>query len=338
MRFTPTVLAFGVLTAVACSAPDGTMPTGTPSLAARAPLSLPDDDGTSPDMALVSSLVDKVNARLEKGASKYRLSEATFFVVGRGVNPYRRLRTGARWNDPTDVTYAIDEKDVIATGPFGSADRSVANSMAAIREGWDVWGTLGTTLRLREVHPDMANADILDAIVLDAAGNCVDFVDTTSPVVDSYNPATGSISFTPVAQNVFGGWLAPAYFQKCLGSANIIGVTWSFSDVDTDSDAYPDRVYTEMYYNPRFRWVNSLSPFLSSVMDVASIVTHEAGHAQGLGHFGGPNDPSKFFLGPQGQLFDPEAVMNPFYVGGTKRTPFSTDVAALTTLYQSNNK
>jgi hypothetical protein len=32
-------------------------------------------------------------------------------------------------------------------------------------------------------------------------------------------------------------------------------------------------------------------------------------------------------------VFNPEAVMNPFYLGGEERTPLSTDIAGLRTLY-----
>ncbi len=297
----------------------------------------PQDDGTNPDIARVTRLAERLNARLARAHSKYRLNDVSFFMVGRGTDGYRRLRTGSRWNDPK-VTYTIDESDVIATGPIGSTGVSKAQTIDQIKYGYEVWNGLGTSLRLTRVADAVDNPDVLDGVILDGTGACVDVVDLKSPILKSYDPATGAIDFAPVADNVFGGWLTPEYFANCLGSANIIGVTWSFSDADSDGDQYADRLYTEMYYNTRFQWVTSGSPFLSSYMDVASIVSHEAGHAHGLGHFGGPNANQPFKLQPNGNVFDPAAVMNPFYLGGTKRDPLKTDVAALTALYQQNNR
>jgi hypothetical protein len=38
-------------------------------------------------------------------------------------------------------------------------------------------------------------------------------------------------------------------------------------------------------------------------------------------------------LQPHGKVFDPEAIMNSFYIGGDKRDLFPTDIAALRTMY-----
>ena len=43
-----------------------------------------------------------------------------------------------------------------------------------------------------------------------------------------------------------------------------------------------------------------------------------------------------FALQPNGRVFDPEAIMNPAYLGGEKRNPLPTDKAALRTLYGNN--
>jgi hypothetical protein len=66
-------------------------------------------------------------------------------------------------------------------------------------------------------------------------------------------------------------------------------------------------------------------------------VTHEVGHTHGLGHFGGPNVNEPFKLQPNGKVFDPEAVMNPFYLGGEKRHLFPTDLSGLKTLYANKS-
>jgi len=161
-------------------------------------------------------------------------------------------------------------------------------------------------------------------------------VDTTSPNLIAYDPSTGSFEINPEADIVFGGWIDPAYFSNCLGSANIIGVTWSFSSADSNRDNYPDLVYVEQYYNPAFAWTTTDAVYLDfdAPIDIETIAVHENGHAIGLGHFGGPNAREPFKLQPNLRVFDPEAVMNPYYLGGEKRALFPTDVAAVTTLYR----
>ncbi len=196
-------------------------------------------------------------------------------------------------------------------------------------------------LHSTRVPDNGANNDILDGEIRNAAGECVDVVDLTAATLISYDPATGSINFAPVADNLFGGWLAPSYFLDCLGSAQILGVTWTFSDVDgalgDGTDGYRDRVYTEQFYNSRFAWVTSGSTFLGNTEDVLSIVLHEVGHTHGLGHFGGPNANQPFKLQPNGKVFNPEAVMNPFYLGGEKQSLLPTDLAGLKALYANKS-
>ncbi len=283
-------------------------------------------------------IVAKVNARLEASGSTVRMDDAWMFAIGRGVEPYRRLRnTSGRWINPTDVTYMIDQdytKDVPA-----------AQVLAAIRTSFERHDAVGNiTLNLTEVPFNGQNNDIVDGIVRDREGNCVDVIDVRSPRVLDYDPATGSVAIDLIVDNLFGGWLDPAYFEDCLGSANIIGVTYSFSDVDgtlgQGLDGYRDRVYTEQLYNTVFPWVNGGSVFLSPTneMDIQSIVTHEVGHAMGLGHFGGPNTNEPFKLQPNGTVFDPEAIMNPFYLGGDKRELYPTDIAGLETMYATQGR
>ena len=64
---------------------------------------------------------------------------------------------------------------------------------------------------------------------------------------------------------------------------------------------------------------------------------HEVGHTHGLGHFGGPNTNQPFKLQPNGRVFDPEAVMNPFYLGGEKHSLLPTDLAGLKALYANKS-
>jgi hypothetical protein len=301
-----------------------------------------------------AQIAASVNARLEAAGSTKRLDDAYFFTVGHGTPDFRRLRTGSRWVNPRTVTFAIDQKPEEIVKRTSDRENSYlfndAEVIQAVRNAFNRYnGVDNIVLHVSEKAGYTGigrNDDILDAIVRNADGACVDIVDDVpdNDAINDYDPATGNIDFTPIADNLFGGWLAPEYFEDCLGSADIIGVTWSFSDVDgalgDGKDGYPDRVYTEMYYNTLFNWnvrgsIYLDDPFDGGEFDVESIVTHEAGHTNGLGHFGGPNDNQPFKLHPNGRVFDPEAVMNPFYLGGEKRELLPTDIAALRALYAS---
>jgi len=288
-------------------------------------------------------IVSRVNARLEASGSTIRLDEVWMFSLGAGTDPFRRLRTGSRWVNPRSVTYSIDESDLIQYDPAKpGAPFTNADVLAALVSAHEAYNQVPQiVLHSTRVPDNGANNDILDGEIRNAAGECVDVVDLTAATLISYDPATGSINFAPVADNLFGGWLAPSYFLDCLGSAQIIGVTWTFSDVDgalgEGTDGYRDRIYTEQFYNSRFPFVTSGAAFLGPTIDIQTVVVHEVGHTHGLGHFGGPNANQPFKLQPNGKVFDPEAVMNPFYLGGEKRSLLPTDLAGLKALYANKS-
>ena len=121
---------------------------------------------------------------------------------------------------------------------------------------------------------------------------------------------------TPQADITHAGWVSPAFFNAIApGGANfILGVTFTFifvdgsgNPTDIDHDGTADTAFREIYYNRGFGW--SEGPSRPRGIDIASVATHESGHAFGLGHFG------KVFIDNNGQLkFAPRAVMNAVYV------------------------
>lgn len=278
----------------------------------------------SPELQRVVAQVDSFNAELAARGSELRLDYPWMFTVGQGVDPFAQLRTGARWIQD-EVTYILDTSDY-------TSDETPGNVESALVSSFDTWDAVPNAgLSSVQIPDPGGNFDVLDGTII--GGACLTVFDITSPNLDL---ATGNV--TPEADIVFGGWLSPEYFSVCLGNPNILGVTWSFSGGDVNGDNYADRQYVEQFYNDGFTWATSGSIYLdgSSPMDIESIVVHEVGHTHGLGHFGGPVNQQPFTLKPNGRVFNPEAVMNPFYLNGEQRELLPTDLAAFLSLYSRN--
>jgi len=272
--------------------------------------------------SFLTQQVDELNAALAAQGSTIRLDYPWLFTVGGGTDPYARLRTGSRWTTP-EPTYILDESDYTTTVPAAAVD-------AALVAAYDTWnGIPNSALHAVRVGDPGTNMDVLDG-TYDQDGNCLTIYDISSPNLDLN---LGEVF--PEAHIVVGGWIPETYFSQCLENEDILGVTWSFSDVDSDGDQYRDRLYVEQFYNPRFAWVTSGSQYLNyeSGVDIQTVAAHEDGHAHGLGHFGGPVRNQPFKLQPNGKVFNPEAIMNPGYLYGEKRVPYATDIAGMKTMY-----
>jgi hypothetical protein len=279
------------------------------------------EDGT---LTVAKQMIDQANSELAATGSNVRIVKASFFVRGHGVPDFRNLRIGTKWPFRT-VSYIVDGSDM-------TVDVPAANAAAAIVSGYNSWNAIENTNITAVQAPDNGtNFDVLDGTFHPVTGACLTIFDITSP---NLNLSNGTIS--PAADIVVGGWLKPQYFSSCLGSSSILGVTFTFADGDVNSDQYIDTLYVEQYYNEGFAWVTNGAVFLGPTQDIESVVVHENGHALGLDHTGGPNLNQPFKLHPNLRVFSPEAVMNPFYLGGDdKRAPLPTDVAGLRTLYSN---
>ena len=318
-KLTPLV-ALAVLAACSDTATDavGVAPARDASLARGRDVTVVNDASVN-----VQAMIEAANARFAAQGRDLQIDEAWFFRVGYGVDAYRSLRSSsaARWVSPS-VTYMIDEAD-------RTADLSAAGQEAALVRAYDRFNAVRNIgLTTRRIAYNGQNVDVADG-TFNADGECVSIYDVSSPYLTADELA---------ADIIIGGFLPADYFVKCLGSSGIIAVTWTFSSSDQNGDGYRDRVYVEQFYNDAYKWVVTGAQFGSYAVgvDLETIATHENGHAHGLGHFGGPSTESQYDkLWTHG--YSPEAVMNPFYLGGEKRDLLPTDLAALRTMYARNH-
>jgi len=282
----------------------------------------------------IGAVVQSINDRLVAGGSDMRLDDVWMFSLGNGIPEFRRLRTGGRWGSPV-FSYGLD----LAAGDYPDGVPT-GDVLQALTDAYDTWnGVANAGITAQYAGMTMLNFDILDGMVLDTDGACVDIVDTTAANLVDYDPTTGALTFFPAADVLVGGWLTPQYFEDCLGSADIIAVTFTFSLPDQNGDHYRDIAYVEQYFNKEFDYTTMDAEYLnfSAPFDIQTLALHEDGHTFGLDHFGGPNPNQPFKLKPNGKVYSPHAVMNPFYLGGEQRTLLPTDIAGLRTLYAQNH-
>jgi len=269
----------------------------------------------------LTAQIDAVNAQFAARGSTLRLDYPWLFTVGPGTDPYARLRIGVRWTT-LEPTYTLDVSDFPTSPATGEVE-------AALVAAYGSWNAIpNSALEAHRIGDSTSNPDYLDG-TYDVDGTCMSIEDEDFDLMET------------AADIVVGGWLPETYFSDCLETSGIIAVTWPFirvdaegNPVDTNGDQYIDLVYVEQYFNAGLPWVTGGSQYLTYAQgfDVQTIAVHEDGHAHGLGHFGGPllHQP---FPRDDGTFFSPEAVMNPYYLGGEKRDPLPTDVAGMLTMY-----
>jgi hypothetical protein len=268
----------------------------------------------SAEAPVYSQALANLNVALAKaGIANMRVDRAEMSVTRNGVNAATTLIANDRTHqldsqfvasDPrrggfADLSYLVDQSDGRALSIVNKGLVVLQNSDTepVIDRGMHRWGngTQCPSPSLTKLADNGSDPDVVDGLVFN-------------------DPARIG---EPRADITQAGFLPAAFFDALVddGSQFILGVTFTFifteddgTPTDIDHDGNADVAFREIYYNQSFPWTTN--PALSaSNVDIDSVVTHETGHAFGLGHFG------KVFIDNKGNLkFAPRAVMNAVYV------------------------
>ena len=214
------------------------------------------------------------------------------------------------WSLPNSITYLADQSDGEAYLLHGILPNAITE--AAIDRSMARWQSQPSCPgpAVVKVADSGADPDIMDGLVF----------------------RNRALVGTPFADITHAGWVDPAFFGDGFDYVVAATVTFIFVDdvtrrpTDIDRNGRYDVAVREIYYNKWFAFADGAVPF-SANLD--SIITHEAGHGFGLGHFGmtfsnGPLQPDFSNL-----KFAPLAVMNALYVAGTIRADLEgTDISS----------
>lgn len=331
---------FGTFAIAACadSVPSAPAPSALTRVASTA-------SASSDDNVEVSSVLADMNAQLAAAGADYEIAKAELIVDVDGwdaasstvlIANDRARGIGVEWvnRDPRrggqpGLTYAIASHlkvQPVTRDPDGSNVRlvSFAQLDTQLEEGTAAW----------------RDQQCSDAPLTRAA-----IVPGTNPdQLDDVFSGRPVLNYRRAADIVQGGWMPSQFFRNFAGPAgnNIIGVTFTFRFVgpngptDIDNNGKFDAALSEVYYNTRFFWGTTEA---RNVIDFYSIITHETGHAVGLGHFG------KVFVTAKDASdgisladikYAPKAMMNAVYVTGRSSLE-GTDNSSFCQIWASKN-
>ena len=258
----------------------------------------------------------------EEGKQATASPEPPSSPSAKGFRPFHRHNFDARWAFRT-LTYFIDVSDF----PPAPSAASVDAALVSAYETWDA--VRNVTLTLTRVPDNQSQPRLLDAVIPHRRRSpACHLYDAPRIVSDDrrHGPSDCQL-FADISWMAAGS--TPDYFEKCLGSGDIIAVTWTFSDpADLNHDNTTRSSSTWSSTSTHIgAIVTTGSVFLDpdGPFDIQSIFVHEDGHALGLDHNGGPNHNQPFMLQPNGRVFDPGSRDEPVLSRRREAQPFPPD-------------
>ena len=173
--------------------------------------------------------------------------------------------TRRNWNGDGDLT----DIDYLAFSPLAIANGTI-DAEPIYDAMYDKWENDGTCTSLA-----------IDKTPYDLSMGSPSLILNFGPSL----PSTGN----PLADISVVGFVPASIMEAVLGSENVLGVAFSFTFIDEAGEATKstrgkdDRAYTEIWFNDGYTWGTEPAP---GVIDLESVILHEAGHSLVLGHFG----------------------------------------------------